>query len=805
MVHFSRTLISIFLVLGLQICYSQNTKIPIMISEDVNDSSLIVQKYPHLFYDANKGFIVTWQDYRNGSEETFAQKFNNNLTLKGTNFKTDPLTFVAYSSSSTSLGVNRVLELVDEHLSDYKRKYEAFTFDNSTSLQKTNIGNARYYSGALSPENCSLVKVETDFISAVSIIGTLQITRVSNKGKKYIVLREKDKYPPPIRLTLAANKSGEYVVGFTKESTDGIYIKSFANNDLQIVTKKIADKEYSNSSNAVTILPNSDSLFNVFTFEKEKIRSTKIDIRGNVISDTLYDVFASNPPQYYKSGDFYFSNLSNNKRAMIIHTYSKTALIYLDANNQIITPPIVYSTMNIDYKRGIFLDADNNLITVKAMKSDIYLVKSKDNEIINITKINDDVSGSNERYPSIIDGKNKGFYVMWKNEKNTFGRLLDSTGNVTTNSEVLSDKNFAYFADGTKLQLWEKYDGNNKQVGFSLYNNNSEMQKEVILETNGKVVFSILNEKEFIIAYINGEEKYLTKYSINGEMLKRVKLEEQEQSNSLENSIFIVDSNYFYFIVGYKISKYNFSLENILHDITPPVTPNLSYIGNSNFFVGYYDSGGQIGHAFIYVFSDDKTSNTNLVGNFNFYISDPKLKVKQINDSTFAVTTGRKLDLYDNRTFEIVARKDNLFKISDMDIESYDFKSNGDKVMFVWSAKKSGAGNYNIYAATYSMDYLVDVKGKLATPNELSFSLSQNYPNPFNPTTEISYQIPKTNYVNLTVYNMLGQVVEELINTTQKGGKYRVKFNAKDLSSGIYFYKLTSGSFTKTNKMLLIK
>ena len=85
------------------------------------------------------------------------------------------------------------------------------------------------------------------------------------------------------------------------------------------------------------------------------------------------------------------------------------------------------------------------------------------------------------------------------------------------------------------------------------------------------------------------------------------------------------------------------------------------------------------------------------------------------------------------------------------------------------------------------------------------FNLEQNYPNPFNPTTQISYQITKDGFVNLTVYNTLGEVVEELINKYQKKGKYSVEFNANGLSSGVYFYKIVSGNFTKVNKMLLLK
>jgi photosystem II stability/assembly factor-like uncharacterized protein len=85
------------------------------------------------------------------------------------------------------------------------------------------------------------------------------------------------------------------------------------------------------------------------------------------------------------------------------------------------------------------------------------------------------------------------------------------------------------------------------------------------------------------------------------------------------------------------------------------------------------------------------------------------------------------------------------------------------------------------------------------------FSLSQNYPNPFNNSTIISYQISADNYVTLIVYDVLGNQVTTLISENKKAGYYTINFSASDLSSGIYFYKLTAGEFNSTKKFLLIK
>lgn len=85
------------------------------------------------------------------------------------------------------------------------------------------------------------------------------------------------------------------------------------------------------------------------------------------------------------------------------------------------------------------------------------------------------------------------------------------------------------------------------------------------------------------------------------------------------------------------------------------------------------------------------------------------------------------------------------------------------------------------------------------------FNLYQNYPNPFNPVTKISYSIPQTAFVKITIYNILGQVVTVLTDMEQQPGKYEVVFNASTLSSGIYFYRMHAGDFVQTKKIILLK
>ena len=85
------------------------------------------------------------------------------------------------------------------------------------------------------------------------------------------------------------------------------------------------------------------------------------------------------------------------------------------------------------------------------------------------------------------------------------------------------------------------------------------------------------------------------------------------------------------------------------------------------------------------------------------------------------------------------------------------------------------------------------------------FSISQNYPNPFNPSTKINFSIPVDSKVNISVYDITGKKVTEIINKEMNAGYHTVDFSANELSSGVYFYTINAGSFTKTMKMVLAK
>jgi len=135
-----------------------------------------------------------------------------------------------------------------------------------------------------------------------------------------------------------------------------------------------------------------------------------------------------------------------------------------------------------------------------------------------------------------------------------------------------------------------------------------------------------------------------------------------------------------------------------------------------------------------------------------------------------------------------------------IDLSAYKNNSN---VVLAWQYVGNdgdlvGIDNVEIIYGTVDVE---ENEAKLPT----EYALNQNYPNPFNPSTVISYALPKQEMVTLSIYNILGEEVAELVNEMQSAGNYKVNFDASKLSTGAYIYRLQAGNFIQTKKMLLLK
>lgn len=130
----------------------------------------------------------------------------------------------------------------------------------------------------------------------------------------------------------------------------------------------------------------------------------------------------------------------------------------------------------------------------------------------------------------------------------------------------------------------------------------------------------------------------------------------------------------------------------------------------------------------------------------------------------------------------------------------------GESIDLIWTVTAQVGDSVQFAEASFDLN----IARNLSVSNEVDdqpkeFSLSQNYPNPFNPTSNIQFTVPRATDVKLEVYNINGQLVRTLVNSRMSAGEHTVQFNASDLASGIYIYRIIAGNFVQTKKMTLIK
>ncbi len=188
------------------------------------------------------------------------------------------------------------------------------------------------------------------------------------------------------------------------------------------------------------------------------------------------------------------------------------------------------------------------------------------------------------------------------------------------------------------------------------------------------------------------------------------------------------------------------------------------------------------------------SSNSGQYGNIRFSWAantEPDLSIYEV---------WRKVDLYGN-VWGVVATTTNNYWV---DPEYLYAPGGGD---FRPTYKVRAKDTQNFFSSFSDSTTVRAEQGKRAAKGEiaLGFALAQNYPNPFNPTTNIKFQIPEDRHVTLGVFNMLGQAVATLVNEFQSAGVYSVPFDASQLSSGVYIYKLTAGNYISSKKLLLMK
>ena len=200
-------------------------------------------------------------------------------------------------------------------------------------------------------------------------------------------------------------------------------------------------------------------------------------------------------------------------------------------------------------------------------------------------------------------------------------------------------------------------------------------------------------------------------------------------------------------------------------------------------------------------------SNWMWIGKYSYSYDEHfnlELKLWQVWDDSTWVNGNIYFYTYDgsNKLIEKLFQiwNDSIFVNTEKESYSYDVNYNKLELLHQnWN----GSEWINFDKYSYSYIPITSINENLSSVN--SYSLSNNYPNPFNPTTNIQYSISRRQFVSLKVYDILGIEIETLVNEEKSAGNYELNWNAANLPSGVYFYRLQAGDFVQTRKMTLLK
>jgi hypothetical protein len=241
--------------------------------------------------------------------------------------------------------------------------------------------------------------------------------------------------------------------------------------------------------------------------------------------------------------------------------------------------------------------------------------------------------------------------------------------------------------------------------------------------------------------------------------------------------------------------------------------PSISIDNAGNFTISWEDDRN--GNIDIYAqrFSSDGTAQGS-----NFKVNDDPGNTEQVSSSICMGSNGNFIIVWEDRRnfdYDIFGQKYlsdgtplgtnfRLTNTGEWAQTKPDVKLWNNLIYCTWEDNRSGMG-MDIWANVLDWNDPADIKENNKNKIPSAYVLHQNYPNPFNPTTKINYELQITNYVDLSIYNTLGQKVTTLLSQRQNAGIYQVQWDATEYAGGVYYYQLNAGEFQDVKKMILIK
>ena len=822
------------------------------ISED-NKTATFIQKNPALFYNGNHKFLITWEDYRLGDKSYFAQKFDSLGNKIGQNFRVSSNYDLVFGNNSDYLNIS---QLAYHSIFEGSVSYYGNLYNENNHLIKDYISlgfvDLPWCGTGYLGYGSAACKANKGFLFGLKNNGTLNLTKLNEAGNveyKYSFSDSLNNFSV-LNFGLSSSKTTNLIT-WVSVLTDMIYgqpdtvglLATIINDSKLTDSRTFSVKEYytSETYNFLGFPPLtktinlSDSTFLIFDLSQDSVRLNYrvLNINSNNLSpDSSVNLLAGSmfdPSIIYQVQKFEISQIRNNKLFVYCsvnkspHEYYNSILLFNSTGNLLAS----YSDSTSSYTNfggRPFMISDEDFFTATNYANDIYFTSNQLFEKIDMTRINDDLNGSNDVKPVIVPVDKTKYFVTWNNEIGNFGRIIDEIGTAAGNQIKLEGKASFFLSGNRCVNIWKgKINGDSSALGFTLYNHDWNVIRKDTFQLGDfyDIRASSLKLSDSTFAIITGKtySAKLLLYDMNGDLLKQKIITESQYSYF--KKLFKNGNNSFWAKWGSQLRLFSNSLEPLSEIYINEGTNYLGY----NKFIKLYTHLGDYNNYFAGIILSAKGDT--LIKEFKFenipYTNQASPKIIPLNTSKFLILFSKrdsdgKLNSYWQVYHNDGTPEWGYHKIPSSNVMAAQNSTatlNSDKIFFVWSDLRDGNLGYDIYGKIYNINSITGIDNIETNNFPKEFYLAQNYPNPFNPSTTISYTIPtletfhatspQLTTVRLTIFDVLGREVATLVNKKQNPGNYQVHFDASKLSSGIYYYRLKAGNFIETKKMILLR
>jgi large repetitive protein len=734
-------------------------------------------------------FTIVWKDYRNNPSysDVYGQRFSNESIKLGTNFKiNDDLQITSYGTPDISMLEDN--GFVVTWVESRNIIGDSDVFAQIYSKEGNKIGDNFKVNDDTLNANQARTAIATDGYSGFII--TWRDQRIDSRNPSIFAqrfLRDGTRIERNFKVNDDTDPKGSDSPAISM-NTEGKFVISWSGrseSDYDTYAKL-----YSNEGNALTetFLVNDDS-----QNAEQSHSSVLISEEGDFIV-TWTDPRNGNEDIF---GQRYLASGTPSGNNFKVNTDSATS----------------QSSANL----SVFSDGDFIITWIDGRNGNDYDIygqqfssdgrKFKDN-----FKVNDDLNNTRQFYPSTSAlGENK-FIVIWSDERGDdnkiYGQLYNRDGQKINNNFSISGNKDIYAtmpslsADsvGNFAVVWESYPNIYLQE-FTI--NGVKVDSVIALTDNdlshpSQASINPVTNKFYVVAWVDFR---------NGSGPKNLEFDNLDDHEPFNADIY----GQLVSLTGDTIGN-NFRInddDGVQHQYRPVVASDK----NGNFVVAWVDYRKWPGKVYAQLFYPDGTRHGNnfRVGTNADTTSQTNIAISMSSDGKFMITwkdyRNQPGKIYGQRFLPDGSPIGPDFLISDIVSAHQSFPDVAilnNKIYNAWNDNRTGDTGTDIWANVLEWDKPVGIR-KNSNNIPIKFHLAQNFPNPFNPQTTIRYKLEEANDVSLIIYDITGKKFKTLVNHFQKAGEYSIRFDASNFASGVYIYKLKSGVFEESRKMILMR